>query len=79
MTGHSSCNGFFGTYTIQKNRLSFGPIGMTRMACEDVRDLEMQFMKSLAETDEFKLSGNALTFFSLGKPVALFVGSDIEK
>lgn len=35
VNGFAGCNSFFGEYTQTGNRLSFGPLGSTRMLCED--------------------------------------------
>ena len=79
LTGHSGCNGFFGSYTHDGDRLAFGPVGMTHMACQNIMDLEHQFMNALDQTDAFQISGGFLIFLSHGKPVVRFAKSSDGK
>lgn len=75
LNGHTGCNRFFGSFNKSKNHLSIGPIGMTHMACQEMMDFEMRFMKALEQTDTFSIIGSTLFFYSQGKPVAQFIRS----
>ena len=35
VAGNSSCNRFFGSYTLMQDRVAFGQLGGTRMACPE--------------------------------------------
>ncbi len=56
VTGRGGCNGFGGMATIAGDRLSFGPLAGTLMACsEAVMDQERKFHEALARTAAFRL------------------------
>jgi len=52
--GTTDCNSFFGKVSIEDNKLSFGPIGATKMYCEGSQETE--FLKSLAEIESFLIN-----------------------
>ncbi len=59
--GHTGCNRYFGSVTLAGNRIEFGGIGSTRMACpEPVMTQEHLFLKSLAEATRFETDGQTL-------------------
>ncbi len=51
VNGFSGCNSFFGAVEIQKGRLNFGNIGMTKKACKD-NTTEPAYMKLLNSTTQ---------------------------
>lgn len=53
------CNRGRGSYTVSKNRLSFGPILSTRMACPP-GSLDSQFAKDLQRVTSFFIKDNRL-------------------
>jgi heat shock protein HslJ len=53
-TGTTDCNSFFGQITLDNNKLSFGPIGSTKMFCEGSQ--ESEFLKSLADVEGFLIN-----------------------
>lgn len=58
VTGTTDCNRFFGSYTIEDNKLSFGPIASTKMFCrESQKDI---FLKQLGEVQSFLVIDNQL-------------------
>ena len=61
-TGTTDCNSFFGQITLDNNKLSFGPIGSTKMFCEGSQEAE--FLQSLAEVESFLINAqeNQLVF-----------------
>ncbi len=77
ITGHASCNRFFGRYEIkQGNRISFGEnMGITMMACPDM-SVETAFMDVLRNVDNYAIAADEL---SLNKarmaPLARFKAS----
>ncbi len=59
--GIAQCNRYFGSYTMDKNDISFGPIGGTMMACApDATVQETAFMTSLETLKTIKLDDKEL-------------------
>ncbi len=66
VTGHSGCNGFGGTATIEDDKLSFGPLAGTLMACaEAVMDQERKFYSALEATAAFRIDTETGKLFLL--------------
>lgn len=53
MNGTTDCNSFFGTYTVRETELTFGPIGSTKMFCENSQEAE--FLRYLAEVGSYMI------------------------
>ncbi|SMF95860.1 Heat shock protein HslJ [Methylomagnum ishizawai] len=71
--GDTGCNRMTGGYTLQGDRLGFGQVATTRMACADpeVSRWEMGFLKALDATARWEIRGGSLELLdSLGKPLA---------
>lgn len=63
VSGNSSCNQFFGTYELNPNdRISFSPMGMTRMACLHDTNMEADLMQVLSSVDSYVLRNDTLIF-----------------
>ena len=59
--GQGDCNRYFGPYTqAVPDRLTFGPIGATRMACPDL-SRESAYLAALGRTTRARLAGRVLT------------------
>ena len=58
-----------GTYELEGTQLNFGPLATTRMACPAM-ETETAFLKALAATTRYELSGNSLTLFGGDTAVA---------
>jgi heat shock protein HslJ len=58
VTGATDCNRFFGTYTLQDNQLSFGPLASTKMFCEGSQ--ETSFLKTLGQVRSYLTVENQL-------------------
>ena len=55
LEGHGGCNRFFGSYTLSSGKVAIGPIGATRMACQEpVMDRETSFLRALESARRFK-------------------------
>lgn len=79
MDGFTGCNQMFGEFEIEEGRLSFGPIGATRMACMETGDLEQDFLKAMEATRSFYLDVAELELYDAhGHCVALFSASPSE-
>ena len=61
--GFSGCNRFFGGFA-EGDELKLGPMGMTRMACAESMETEMQVSKLLQDARGFSLDGERLTLIS---------------
>ena len=61
LSGSSGCNQYFGNYKLDKNIISSGPIGATRMYCTpEVMDQEMRFFKLLESGVTISMINNLL-------------------
>jgi len=78
LSGHSGCNRFFGSYRLEEGTIKMGPIGATRMACEEpAMAREKSFLNALAAVATYERDGPRLTLRDeTGNPLALFVQSD---
>ncbi|MCA9987528.1 MAG: META domain-containing protein [Anaerolineales bacterium] len=74
VSGQSGCNLFSGSATIAGDKLSFGPLAGTRMACEDeLMSFESNFLDLLGQVDGFTLTDDTLELHNTdGLPLALF-------
>jgi heat shock protein HslJ len=74
VSGKSGCNTFSGTAIVEGNRLSFGPLATTRMACpEEQTAFETEFLNLLSKVAIYKLTdGNLELQNNDGLPLALF-------
>jgi heat shock protein HslJ/uncharacterized membrane protein len=45
--GHGGCNDFSASFSVERNRIVFGPSGMTRKTCPTGMDLEARFSEAL--------------------------------
>lgn len=60
--GFSGCNRFNGSYTIDGNNITFGPMASTRMMCrEEANTIERQMLDALSQVNSFLLNDNELT------------------
>ena len=67
VAGSASCNRFFGTASIARDSIAFGPLGSTRMSCaEAVQTQEGRYLKALQDAERFTLDGRVLLIYSKG-------------
>jgi heat shock protein HslJ len=65
--GLAGCNTFTASYTADASALKFGPIAMTRMACEPgVSAFESAYVSALTNTTKYTMSTDQLTLQSGG-------------
>jgi len=65
VAGRGSCNRFFGTVAVTGDRIRFGHLGATRMACpEAVMDQETRYLKRLETAERFAVAGDVLRIYS---------------
>lgn len=57
ISGRSGCNSISGDYKVQGNKLSFGPIASTMMACEQpFMQIEEGFLAAISTADTFSIN-----------------------
>lgn len=67
VAGSGSCNRFFGTASVSRDSITFGPLGSTRMACaEAVQMQEGRYLKALQDAERFTFDGTVLLIYSKG-------------
>jgi len=59
-TGNNGCNSFFAGFASVEGRLTFGPVGSTRMACQKWIKNETAFMAMLQASQRYTVNGNIL-------------------
>jgi heat shock protein HslJ len=59
--GSTGCNSFFGGYTLDGNKITFGQMGSTMMACEGLMEQEMAILEMLQSAVSYTLEANLLT------------------
>ena len=64
--GFSGCNQFRGTYEVSDNKLEFGQMASTMMACVEGMEQEQQFLKVISNTKRFSIRGESLTIYGAG-------------
>ncbi len=61
VAGLSSCNRFFGTYTLVQDKVAFGQMGMTRMACMGpAGEQETRYVAALQKAQTLRVDGSTL-------------------
>ncbi len=62
MSGSSGCNQFTGGYKRNENTIQFGPLAMTKTACEPaIAQQEQRFLDGLSNARRLTLGGNRLS------------------
>ena len=67
--GSAGCNRMRGTYQLDGEKLKFGPLATTRMACPAM-ETETAFLKALEATTRYEVSGSSLTLYGADTAVA---------
>ena len=82
VAGHTGCNRFFGPVDQNEDRVSFGNLGVTRMACpESLMNQEQRFLEALSAASRFELTreGLVLLVFGAGSERVLRLSRITEK
>jgi heat shock protein HslJ len=77
-SGAGSCNGFGGDYTVSGNKLTFGALMSTMMACmpQEVMDQEQAYFSALSATASYRVDGSRLTLLdAAGNVLAEFTAA----
>ncbi|CBV41535.1 META domain-containing protein [Halomonas elongata] len=73
VAGATGCNQLSGSYRLEGDRLSFGPLATTRMACMNGADVESRFLAALEDTTSYRVLADRLELYDdEGKLLALF-------
>ena len=59
--GHGSCNRFFGTVEIHRDRIRFGPLAATKMACMGgASQQEVRYLGALQKAQRYEVKDGSL-------------------
>ena len=73
VAGTDGCNRVSAPYTLNGERITFGPMIATRMACPGTDDVARRFAGALEGTSGWRIAGGRLEFYgATGKPLAIF-------
>lgn len=58
VNGFSGCNRYFGSYSLNQNKISFSKIGATKMFCANAiqNETEQKFLEALSKTNTYQIS-----------------------
>ena len=70
VSGSTGCNQINGGYTLEGERLEFGPLATTLRACPDEADIERAFLDALESVTRYELYGERLELYSGSELVA---------
>ena len=59
--GFAGCNRYGGAYQQDDERLSFGPMMATKMACAEGMELESEYLDALGKVTRWKIDDSGLT------------------
>ena len=74
LRGNGGCNGFFGSYELEGDKIEIGPLGGTQMACPPpVMERESLLMEVLAKVKRYERDGTELSLIDEnGTPIVRF-------
>jgi heat shock protein HslJ len=76
-TGNNGCNSFFANFDTVEDRLSFGPVGSTRMACQNWMENEMAFLAMLQSAKRYTIEDYTLLILDgNGQEIGKFLAAD---
>lgn len=76
-SGSAGCNRFSGTYEVDGNALTFGPLATTRMACPpEIMAVEDALLKALAAETAWSLQDGTLVLTREGQLIARFAAGE---
>jgi putative lipoprotein len=77
VAGSGGCNRMMGSYKLEGNKLSFGRMAATMMACPDGMDVERAFLAGLERVKTWEIWGEQMEFYdSEGRLIARFDAGD---
>ena len=77
VNGLSGCNSYFGSYSVEGDAFSAGPLAGTRRACDpvEIMDQESSFLALLEGADRWEQDGDQLELFQGGETVLQFTAA----
>ena len=73
LSGADGCNLLAGPYTVKENRITFGQLAGTLMACPKTDEIANRFRAALKGTSGWSIVKDRLEFYgATGKPLAVF-------
>ena len=67
VAGEGSCNRFFGNVEIERDRLKFGPLASTKMACMGgASEQESRYLGALQKAQRYEVKGDTLLIHAQG-------------
>lgn len=76
INGNGSCNNYFGSYTIDGNNITFGPIGSTEMFCEATSEQESAYLATLARVSQYRIENGKLVLADeAGNPLLTYANA----
>ena len=73
-SGFAGCNRYSASFTLEGDRLTFGPAMSTKMACQDGDDLERRYLVILPDVTGYEQSDSTLSLVGAGGSLARFRG-----
>lgn len=73
INGNGGCNHFFGNYSKDGSKISFGSIASTKMACPGMDEVEGKYFQSLSQVTGYKFENGELQLLNNEKTIAVFV------
>ncbi len=77
-SGSGGCNRIMGYVTAEGDRLKFGRVASTLMACKN-SDLEKEFLSALESTVNYKITGNELILSNPDKELLVFTDPAMDQ
>ena len=81
VAGNSSCNRFFGSYTLMQDRIALGQLAGTRMACAPaVDEQETRYLDALQKAQRLEVRGTTMLMHVQGleKPLRFVANQAAE-
>ena len=74
VSGFSGCNRFFGSFTLDENILTLGPLASTKMMCRGkANTIEAKLLDQLSNVNSFSIKDHVLTLKADGKELVTAV------
>ena len=76
VAGSSGCNTYAGSYQLDKDRITFGPLATTMIVClepSDVMDIERIFLEWMSDAQTYDLTTDQLKIFSSDGEALIFI------
>jgi uncharacterized lipoprotein YbaY/heat shock protein HslJ len=72
VNGNAGCNNFFGSWESDGEKVTFGQMGSTMMACQHGMDTEQAFLAALGEANRHQISGLIMELYKDDQLLAKF-------